>query len=77
MSIDRWVVIQNGTHGSGLWPCYVMVTANSWEDWHSEAMIVKLLRRNKPGNKTGYKTALGLPRDVVAGRHATRPPSST
>ena len=54
-----------------------MVTADSWENWHFETMIVKLLRRNKPGNKTDYKTALGLPRDVVAGRHATRPPSST
>lgn len=34
-------------------------------------MIVKLLRRNKPGNKTSYKTVLGLPRDVAVDWHAT------
>lgn len=55
MSIGRTSIIPNGTHGSGGgFYELVMVTAtgknvNRRSRWWKRAMIVKPLRRNKPG----------------------------
>lgn len=55
MSVGRRCIIPNGTHGSGGgFYGLVMVTAtgksvNRRSRWWKRAMIVKPLRRNKPG----------------------------
>lgn len=71
MSIVRLSGAENGTHGAVLWPFFMLWLKRTVGRIDTlKTMIVKMLRRNKPGNKTGYKTALGLP---LADWHATRP----